>query len=127
MPSIEAILLTPICPHSLSFRPVLLRSDCVIRIEVPMNSRSCPYVSFDGRDSSRLEPGDAVIIEVSQSPLKLIDSSEGFDWAHGLKSKLNWNLRENQKPMDEDGSSSVKVQSPQVSSSSAQKKRRRSR
>lgn len=126
MPSIEAILLTPICPHSLSFRPVLLRSDCVIRIEVPMNSRSCPYVSFDGRDSSRLEPGDAVIIEVSQSPLKLIDSSEGFDWAHGLKSKLNWNLRENQKPMDEDGSS-VKVQSPQVSSSSAQKKRRRSR
>ena len=104
MPSIEAILLTPICPHSLSFRPILLRSDCVIRVEVPINARNCPYVSFDGKDSTRLNPGDAVIIEVSQSPLKLFDSSDGFDWAHGLKFKLNWNLRENQKPLDDDAS-----------------------
>ena len=117
MPSIDAILLTPICPHSLSFRPVLLRSDCVIRVEVPMNARNCPYVSFDGRDSTRLEPGDAVIIEVSESPLKLFDSSEGFDWAHGLKYKLNWNLRENQKPLDDDGTD--KIRSPRTSSSSS--------
>lgn len=102
MPSIKAILLTPICPHSLSFRPVLLHSDCVIRIEVPINARNSPYVAFDGNDSTRLEPGDAVTIETSKSPLRLLDSSDGFDWAHGLKFKLNWNLRENQKPLDDD-------------------------
>src|SRR5271163_3879824 len=46
-PSIPAILLTPICPHTLSFRPMVLSDALALRIAVPDKSRSTAYCSFD--------------------------------------------------------------------------------
>lgn len=48
-PEIPAILITPICPHTLSFRPMLLPDSMELRICVPYNSRSTAWASFDGR------------------------------------------------------------------------------
>lgn len=48
-PEIPALLLTPICAHSLSFRPMLLPDSVELRICVPFNSRSTAWASFDGR------------------------------------------------------------------------------
>lgn len=48
-PEIPTLLITPICPHTLSFRPMLLPDSMELRICVPYNSRSTAWASFDGR------------------------------------------------------------------------------
>ena len=48
-PSVPAILLTPVCAHSLSFRPMLLPDTAVLTCEVPDDCRSSGWVSFDGK------------------------------------------------------------------------------
>ena len=54
-PEIPAILITPICPHTLSFRPMLLPDSMELRIAVPYNSRSTAWASFDGRGRVELK------------------------------------------------------------------------
>jgi len=54
-PQIPAILITPICPHTLSFRPMLLPDSMELRICVPYNSRSTAWASFDGRGRVELK------------------------------------------------------------------------
>lgn len=48
-PSVPAILLTPICAHSLSFRPLLLPDSSVLTCTVPTDCRASAWVSFDGK------------------------------------------------------------------------------
>ena len=48
-PSVPAILLTPICAHTLSFRPLLLPDSCKLKCVVPFNCRANAWVSFDGK------------------------------------------------------------------------------
>jgi NAD+ kinase len=48
-PAVPAILLTPICAHSLSFRPLLLPDSSVLDCTVPLDSRANGWVSFDGK------------------------------------------------------------------------------
>lgn len=54
-PEIPSILITPICPHTLSFRPMLLPDSMELRIAVPYNSRSTAWASFDGRGRVELK------------------------------------------------------------------------
>ena len=54
-PEIPAILITPLCPHTLSFRPMLLPDTMELRICVPFNSRSTAWASFDGRGRVELK------------------------------------------------------------------------
>ena len=54
-PEIPAILITPIAPHTLSFRPMLLPDSMEVRVCVPFNSRSTAWVSFDGRGRVELK------------------------------------------------------------------------
>lgn len=60
-PQIPAILLTPICPHTLSFRPMLLPDSMELRICVPYNSRSTAWASFDGRGRVELKRECALV------------------------------------------------------------------
>ena len=48
-PSVPAILLTPICAHTLSFRPLLLPDSSVLMCSIPTDCRSSGWVSFDGK------------------------------------------------------------------------------
>lgn len=48
-PSVPAILLTPICAHSLSFRPMLLPDSAELTCKIPLECRCNGWVSFDGR------------------------------------------------------------------------------
>lgn len=54
-PEIPSILITPICPHTLSFRPMLLPDSMELRVCVPFNSRSTAWASFDGRGRVELK------------------------------------------------------------------------
>jgi NAD+ kinase len=91
-PDIPAILLTPICPHTLSFRPMLLNDSMLLRVAVPRNSRATAYCAFDGKGRVELRQGDHVTIAASQYPFPSVLSSP-TEWFDSLSRTLRWNTR----------------------------------
>ncbi|MBD3345344.1 MAG: hypothetical protein GF401_09815 [Chitinivibrionales bacterium] len=89
-PDIDAFLLNPICPHSLTERPMLLPSNKPIRIMVK-SSREDAMISADGLDSTVLDGNDEIIISKGKSETNIVQLSERsyFDL---LRIKLNWGL-----------------------------------
>lgn len=95
-PNVSAISVTPICPHTLSFRPILLPDSMVLKVKVPRRSRSTAWAAFDGRSRVELHKGDYVTISASPFSMPTVMSSptEYFD---SVSRTLNWNVREQQK------------------------------
>jgi NAD+ kinase len=91
-PDIPAILLTPICPHTLSFRPMLLNDSMLLRVAVPRNSRATAYCAFDGKGRVELRQGDHVSIAASQYPFPTV-LSQPTEWFDSLSRTLRWNTR----------------------------------
>lgn len=97
-PEIPALLITPICPHTLSFRPMLLPDSMELRICVPYNSRSTAWASFDGRGRVELKQGDHIKITASKYPFPTVCADkQSTDWFHSISRTLKWNERERQK------------------------------
>ncbi|CAN9121063.1 ATP-NAD kinase [Alternaria alternata] len=91
-PDIPAILLTPICPHTLSFRPMLLNDSMLLRIAVPLKSRATAYCAFDGKGRVELRQGDHVTIAASQYPFPTV-LSQPTEWFDSISRTLRWNSR----------------------------------
>jgi NAD+ kinase len=87
-PEVNALLLTPICPHSLTERPVIFPGEGQIRLRINPRNPSL-LVSADGRDSIRLKPGDEIVITSDQNQACLIQLTEG-SFFESLRSKLIW-------------------------------------
>lgn len=66
---VSAILFTPICPHSLSFRPLILPPSVTVKVEVPLDARNHAWAQFDGRDMKELKNGDCIEIVMAKYPL----------------------------------------------------------
>lgn len=93
-PAVPAILFTPICPHSLSFRPVLFPDYVTLQIKVPDDSRASAWVSFDGRHRMELMRGDKVIVSVSAWPVPTFSRKDTTnDWFASVSQCLRWNER----------------------------------
>ncbi|TYI65025.1 hypothetical protein E1A91_D09G128800v1 [Gossypium mustelinum] len=105
-PQVPGILFTPICPHSLSFRPLILPEHVTVRIMVPFNSRSPAWASFDGKDRKLLAAGDALLCSMAPWPVPTacqVDSTN--DFLRSIHDGLHWNLRKTQSfdgPRDRD-------------------------
>ncbi|XP_059625040.1 NAD(H) kinase 1 isoform X1 [Cornus florida] len=96
-PQVPAILFTPICPHSLSFRPLILPEHVTLRVQIPFNSRGHAWVSFDGKGRKQLAPGDALVCSMAPWPVPTacqIDSTS--DFLRSIHDGLHWNLRKTQ-------------------------------
>ncbi|GLB37779.1 putative ATP-NAD kinase [Lyophyllum shimeji] len=78
-PSLSALVLTPICPRSLSFRPLVFPSSSVITLRIGDKSRSPAGVSMDGRTSHVLHPGESVNVQASPFPVPCINRSSIAD------------------------------------------------
>ena len=52
-PSLDATILLPMFPHTLSSRPIVIDGSCQIRIHIRKTNDSAPHISFDGRDKKR--------------------------------------------------------------------------
>lgn len=59
-PNVPAILLTPVCPHSLAFRPIILPDYAELELRIPDNARCTAWVCFDGKCRQELARGDSV-------------------------------------------------------------------
>ncbi|MBW0482602.1 hypothetical protein O181_022317 [Austropuccinia psidii MF-1] len=97
-PEIPAMLITPICPHTLSFRPMLLPDTMELRIYVPYASRSTAWAAFDGRGRVELRQGDHIKITASAYPFPTVCAdNQSTDWFQAISRTLRWNERERQK------------------------------
>jgi NAD+ kinase len=96
-PGVSAISVTPICPHTLSFRPILLPDGMFLKVKVPSTSRSTAWASFDGKVRTELHKGDYVTIHASPFPFPTVISSK-TEYIDSVSRNLNWNAREQQKP-----------------------------
>lgn len=98
-PENPVMLVTSICAHTLSFRPIILPDTIVLRIGVPYDARTGSWASFDGRERVELRPGDYVTISASRFPFASVQPSgrRSEDWVNSISGKLGWNTRQKQK------------------------------
>ena len=93
-PCMAAMLFTPVCPHSLSFRPVVLPDSAELELRIPRDARATAWVSFDGKARHELKRGDAVRVRMSPYPLPTINKADQTnDWFSSLGRCLGWNER----------------------------------
>ncbi len=93
-PGVPGILFTPVCPHSLSFRPLVFPDTVRLRLSVPAGARAPLWASFDGRGRTPLAPGDSVHIALSRWPMPTVCASDATcDWFGSVRETLHWNER----------------------------------
>ena len=98
-PSVPAIIIAPICPHSLSFRPIVVPAGVELKIALSSDARHTAWFSVDGRNTTELKPGYYISISTSEYPLPSICRSDQVnDWFEGLAKCLHWNQRQKQLP-----------------------------
>ena len=90
-PALDSIVLTPICPHTLTNRPIVLPGDFQVRIILKTQSEDV-YLTLDGQVGLPLEVNDIIEIEKSEHKTKLIMPSER-DYFKVLRNKLKWGER----------------------------------
>jgi NAD+ kinase len=91
-PGMNALVLTPIAPHMLTNRPIVIPSLSPVRVQPVMDERDKVYVTFDGQDGYELEAGDEVRICCAPRRLKLLHPSSR-SYFEVLREKLKWNER----------------------------------
>src|SRR5262245_44734067 len=91
-PTIDAVVLTPIAPHMLTNRPIVIPSGPPVRVQPMMGERDEVYVTFDGQDGYQLKAGDEVRITCASRRLKLLHPS-ARSYFEVLREKLKWNER----------------------------------
>jgi len=90
-PLVPSIILAPICPHSMSFRPVILPNCVQLKFEVPKTARNPAWVSFDGRFRKRLDPGEYVTVNTSSWVFPSIAKPGVNEWFGDIANILHWN------------------------------------
>ena len=91
-PSIDATILLPMFPHTLSSRPIVIDGSNQVRVHINDSNDSAPHISFDGRNKKRLQLNSDIIIQKHQHPLTLIHP-EGYSYFQTLREKLGWERR----------------------------------
>ncbi len=84
-PLTEALILTPICPHSLTQRPLVLPVD----FEIEFKSKDDILIVIDGQDKYKMRDFDKIVIKIANKSAKLIHSLKR-SYFEVLKNKLNW-------------------------------------
>ena len=91
-PSVDALLLTPIAPHMLTNRPVVLPGSSEVRVEPIMNGAEEVYVTFDGQSGHPLQADDVIEITKAELTLRLVRASQR-NYFDVLRQKLKWGAR----------------------------------
>lgn len=90
-PSLDVFLITPICPHTLYQRPIILPAEGELTFAPRFKNKSDAAVaSVDGQVNYALEEGDRVIVSRSQTRVQFIDCGCESDFFHRLHKKLKW-------------------------------------
>jgi NAD+ kinase len=91
-PSMEALVMVPICPHLLSNRPIVIGMNSVIEIRLSDKSHTNASVTFDGQINVPIEANDLIKITKGEVTLKLIQPP-GINFLSILREKLGWGFK----------------------------------
>jgi NAD+ kinase len=91
-PNVEAIVLTPIAPHTLTNRPIVIPSSSTVRVTPMLGERDEVFVTFDGQAGHELHGGDQISICRAGQPMRLIRPATR-SYFEVLHEKLNWGKR----------------------------------
>ena len=88
-PSLDAIVLVPICPHTLSSRPVVVGGGSVVEVLLGDDAESSVQLSCDGQTTLELAAGDRISIAKHRPALRLVHPV-GHEYYATLRAKLHW-------------------------------------
>ncbi len=88
-PGVNAILIVPICPHSMSYRPIVVNGDSEIEILVKGNMHSHAQVTCDGQINLGLVSGDKILIRKKDKVIRLIHPHQ-HNHFEILRAKMHW-------------------------------------
>lgn len=88
-PLLDAVVVVPICPHTLSDRPIVIPSGLDIAVTLLQRDDTKAEVSIDGHSLGELDPDDRLLISESENRITLIHPP-GYDYYEILRSKLHW-------------------------------------
>ncbi|HEX6216540.1 MAG TPA: NAD(+)/NADH kinase [Vicinamibacterales bacterium] len=92
-PAMDALVLTPIAPHTLSNRPIVIPAERDVRVtSTSSNAGDEVYVTMDGQTGLPLQEGDELTIIRAEKPLRLVRSTTR-SYFEVLRQKLKWNER----------------------------------
>lgn len=87
-PSLAALVITPICPHALNQRPLVVPNHSEITVQLERGAEPT-YLTLDGQQGVPLHPGDAIRCTRSQLGLTLVSAGER-SFFRDLRTKLHW-------------------------------------
>ncbi len=88
-PSLPVVVLTPICPHSLSLRPLVVPDTRRLDVELASRRDEEVYLAIDGQEKTTLRFGDLVRVTHCPDKVRLVKAS-GRNFHHNLREKLRW-------------------------------------
>jgi len=91
-PAVEGLVVTPIAPHTLTNRPIVIPSSSTVRVQPEIQDRDEVFVTFDGQAGHELQAGDQVTVCRAPTPLRLIRPSTR-SYFEVLREKLKWGDR----------------------------------
>ncbi len=91
-PSLHAIVLVPICPHTMTFRPIVVYADSEVEIIVKDCNQSEAQVTCDGQINLGLQAEDKIVIRRHKHLIRLIHP-KSYDYYAILRAKLHWGKR----------------------------------
>lgn len=90
-PNLDAFIITPMFPHSLSARPLVIKSDNVIKLKCPTTKEQL-QISCDSQIILTAEANDEIIIKRSQCEFNLIHTAN-YNYFKNLSNKLGWSKK----------------------------------
>lgn len=88
-PHLDAMVVVPICPHTLTDRPLVIASSQPIRIRLLDREQTAAAVAIDGHSIGSISPDDTLTISAAENRIRLIHPP-GYDFYGILRSKLLW-------------------------------------
>jgi len=90
-PALDAVVIVPICPHTLSDRPIVIPAHQLIEVTLLERADTQAEVAIDGHSIGEFAAGDRLLISRSENRITLVHPP-GYDYYEILRSKLHWGL-----------------------------------
>ena len=90
-PTLDCVILTPICPHTLSNRPIVLPDNAQLTIKIVENIKDI-FATLDGQMGYKITPNQKLIVRKSTRKIKII-TQKNKNYFDVLRTKLNWEER----------------------------------
>ena len=89
-PKVGAIIISPICPHTITNRPIVVRDDVMVEVTLRSENEDV-LVTLDGQEGYPLQYLDKVVVKKSTNSIRLITSPDK-DYYEVLRQKLRWGV-----------------------------------